>query len=90
MTPLAAPPLREAEISVPGTLAAGGSQLLSGERLLRPLEMQIAELEARAITATLRACKGNKLAAAKQLGISRATLYARLELVSNADTMSDI
>jgi transcriptional regulator with PAS, ATPase and Fis domain len=47
--------------------------------LLRPLAAQVAELERRAIAAALQATKGNKLAAARKLGISRATLYGRLE-----------
>ncbi|MCJ0762842.1 sigma-54 interaction domain-containing protein [Variovorax terrae] len=47
--------------------------------LLRPLAVQVAELERRAITAVMAAHGGNKLATARQLGISRATLYGRLE-----------
>ncbi|MBS0507398.1 MAG: sigma 54-interacting transcriptional regulator [Proteobacteria bacterium] len=47
--------------------------------LLRPLAEQVAELERRAIAAALRAHQGNKLAAARALASSRATLYARLE-----------
>jgi transcriptional regulator with PAS, ATPase and Fis domain len=47
---------------------------------LRPLAEQITELEASAIAAALQALGGNKAAVAKALGISRATLYARLEL----------
>jgi DNA-binding NtrC family response regulator len=39
----------------------------------------VAELEQRAIAAALKAHGGNKLATARQLGISRATLYGRLE-----------
>lgn len=46
--------------------------------LLRPLEEQIAELEQRAISAAMAATGGNKLATSRLLGISRATLYARL------------
>ena len=46
--------------------------------LLRPLAEQVAELERRAIAATLAATGGNKLAAARRLGISRATLYDRM------------
>ena len=47
--------------------------------LLRPLADQVAELEQRAIGAALQSTGGNKLAAARLLGISRATLYERLE-----------
>jgi DNA-binding NtrC family response regulator len=39
----------------------------------------VAELERKAIAAALKAHGGNKLATARQLGISRATLYGRLE-----------
>lgn len=46
--------------------------------LLRPLDEQIAELEQRAISAAMAATGGNKLATSRLLGISRATLYARL------------
>ena len=45
---------------------------------LRPLAEQVAELERRAIDAALAQTGGNKLAAARLLGISRATLYERL------------
>lgn len=48
--------------------------------LLRPLSVQVAELERQAIDATLRHTAHNKVAAAKLLGISRATLYHRLDL----------
>ena len=46
--------------------------------LLRPLSVQIAELEQQAIQAAMDACRGNKAAAAKMLGVARATLYTRL------------
>lgn len=46
--------------------------------LLRPLSVQVAELEQRAIAAALQASAHNKLATARLLGISRATLYERL------------
>jgi transcriptional regulator with PAS, ATPase and Fis domain len=48
-------------------------------RLLRPLAVQVAELEQRAIAAALALHCGNKLATARHLGISRATLYERME-----------
>ena len=48
--------------------------------LLRPLAQQVGEVERRAIAAAMQACHGNKLAAARMLGISRAKLYERLEL----------
>jgi transcriptional regulator with PAS, ATPase and Fis domain len=51
-----------------------------GSRALRPLAEQMAELERHAIAAALAATGGNKLAAAKLLGISRAKLYERLGL----------
>ncbi len=44
----------------------------------RPLAEQMAELEQRAISAAMLACKGNKVAAARLLGVSRAKLYSRL------------
>ncbi len=46
--------------------------------LLRPLHDQVAELEHAAIAEALRASRGNRVAAAKALGISRAALYERL------------
>jgi DNA-binding NtrC family response regulator len=46
--------------------------------LLRPLATQVAELEQQAIQAALQANRGNKAAAAKMLGMARATLYTRL------------
>ena len=51
---------------------------VANELLLRPLDVQVAELESRAIAAALAASQGNKLVAAKRLGIARATLYNRM------------
>ncbi|MDF2467507.1 MAG: bacterial regulatory, Fis family protein [Ramlibacter sp.] len=55
-------------------------------RVLRPLAEQVAELERQAIGAALAATGGNKVAAAKLLGISRAKLYERLEVVPDFQT----
>ncbi len=46
--------------------------------LLRPLAEQVGQVERQAIAAAMRATHGNKLAAARLLGVSRATLYQRL------------
>jgi transcriptional regulator with PAS, ATPase and Fis domain len=54
---------------------------------LRPLGEQVAELEREAIRAALAATGGNKVAAAKLLGISRAKLYERLDLLSDIQTV---
>jgi transcriptional regulator with PAS, ATPase and Fis domain len=45
---------------------------------LRPLAEQVAEVERAAIGAALQSCKGNRVAAARLLGMSRAALYDRL------------
>jgi transcriptional regulator with PAS, ATPase and Fis domain len=65
-------------------LAMAGTQGAdaSPEAALRPLAEQVAELEQRAIEAAMAAASGNKVAAAKLLGISRAKLYERLEILS--------
>ena len=59
--------------------ATGAESRAAESRLTRPLSQQIAELEQRAIAAALKATQGNKLATSRLLGISRATLYERLE-----------
>ena len=43
-----------------------------------PVEQLIAELERSSIASALAATGGNKVSAAKMLGISRATLYEKL------------
>ncbi|PQA77977.1 sigma-54-dependent Fis family transcriptional regulator [Rhodoferax sp. TS-BS-61-7] len=68
--PLQAAPLRTEAVSVETTIAVP----------VRPLAEQVAALEARAIRDAMVTLGGNKAAVAKALGISRATLYARLEL----------
>ena len=57
---------------VPGTPAAHAAQPL------RPLPQLIAELERSSIRSALEATGGNKVSAARLLGISRATLYEKL------------
>ncbi len=57
--------------SMPDSVSAGA---------IRPLSEQVAQVERAAIAAALAATGGNKAAAAKLLGISRATLYERLEM----------
>ena len=52
-----------------------------GRAAIKPLPQAIAELEAHAIRDALAATGGNKLAAARLLGISRATLYEKLALI---------
>ena len=54
--------------------------------LLQPLPDQVAALERAAIAAALRATGGNRLAAAKMLRMSRASLYDRLARYPELDT----
>ncbi len=64
---------RTAATAAPLPVASAGA--------IKPLPQAIAELEAQAIRDALAATGGNKLAAAKLLGISRATLYEKLALI---------
>lgn len=57
---------------------AGEAGALRAAQPLRPLAEQVAEVEREAIAAAMAATGGNKVAAAKLLGISRAKLYERL------------
>ena len=63
-----------------GPNAKAGVVQVPDDLLLRPMSQQVAELESRAIAAAMRLHGGNKAAVAKALGISRATLYARLKM----------
>ncbi|MDO8286459.1 MAG: sigma 54-interacting transcriptional regulator [Rhodoferax sp.] len=69
-TPVAAGQSLQPMVTLPATVGDAA--------LLRPLAEQVAELEHQAIQAALRANHGNKAAAAKMLGMARATLYSRL------------
>lgn len=62
--------------SSPQSLLSGTSQL--PEALLAPLPQQVEALERLAVAKALDVTQGNKVAAAKMLGISRAKLYLRL------------
>jgi transcriptional regulator with PAS, ATPase and Fis domain len=61
---------------LPATLA--GLPLQSPATSMLPLAGQVAELERQAIAVAMAAARGNKVMAAKMLGISRAKLYTRL------------
>ena len=78
----AVPPGRVAQ--VPGAASPGP---YAGGAAVLPLPRAIADLELQAIRAALDATGGNKLAASKMLGISRATLYEKLaKLIGKAAT----
>lgn len=69
------------------TIAPEADISASAAPVVRPLADQIAALEVLAIRDAMQALGGNKVAVAKALGISRATLYARLELSKNNSTV---
>jgi DNA-binding NtrC family response regulator len=75
--------LRESGVEqiAPALASPGREQPVVEGQALRPLAEQVADVERRAIEAALAATGGNKLAAAKLLGISRAKLYERLESI---------
>ncbi len=64
--------------------ADAGDAAASALARIKPLPQAIAELEVRAIREALAATGGNKLAASRLLGISRATLYEKLPLLQRA------
>jgi len=69
--------LREAGLPTLAPVPQAAAVPAAGEDL-RPLAEQVADLERRAIARALAHCGGNRSAAAKRLGISRASLYDRL------------
>jgi DNA-binding NtrC family response regulator len=73
-------PSVEAVREPPATAVAAPPQPAASDECT-PLPQAVAELEARSIRQALRRTGGNKLAAARLLGISRATLYQKLALV---------
>jgi transcriptional regulator with PAS, ATPase and Fis domain len=81
--------LRESGVKaiVPPFAASLPETLRMQTHVLRPLSDQVAEVERSAIEAALTATGGNKLAAAKLLGISRAKLYERLDTVPEFRTL---
>ena len=65
-----------------GILPEPQKERAAAQRALRPLPQMIAELERNSIRSALAATGGNKVSAARLLGISRATLYEKLATMS--------
>jgi len=87
IAPASAPAAPLAAVAVPAATAATAPPTPSTPEPaapFKPLPQAIAELEMRAIREALAATGGNKLAAAKLLGISRATLYEKLGAAEDA------
>jgi transcriptional regulator with PAS, ATPase and Fis domain len=80
---------RAAPVAPPDAPAAPRSTPDAPPAALVPLPQAIAELEARSIRLALAATAGNKLAAARLLGISRATLYERLQALDLSGLSED-
>ena len=82
--------LREAGIrEIVAPIVTAPAKQVPAVSALRPLAEQVAELERQAIAAALSATGGNKLAAARLLGISRAKLYERLGTMPEIQSMSE-
>jgi transcriptional regulator with PAS, ATPase and Fis domain len=75
---LQAPPPRPLAAAATGAAAHLPAQPGPTPAALRPLGEQVAEVERTAIAAALLACGGNRVQAARRLGMSRAALYDRL------------
>jgi transcriptional regulator with PAS, ATPase and Fis domain len=65
------------QIALPESLPTAAPAPVAGD-LLRPLAEQVAELERRAMRAALERTGGNRAAAARLLGMSRASFYDKL------------
>jgi transcriptional regulator with PAS, ATPase and Fis domain len=76
------------EIAPPAVSVPPPAQASPGR--VRPLAEQVAEVERQAIAAAMTATGGNKLAAARLLGISRAKLYERLAGMSEKQPMPEM
>ncbi len=70
-----------ARAAPPPAVAAPPAAATQPEAIERSLPQAVAELEARCIRQALQHTGGNKLAAARRLGIARATLYQKLALL---------
>jgi DNA-binding NtrC family response regulator len=64
-----------------GVLPASAAREVRAGGAMRPLPEQIAELERSSIRLALAATGGNKVSAARMLGISRATLYQKMSVI---------
>jgi len=87
IAPAAAPVEQVAAAAVPAAMTPGvppSASTAEPAAPFKPLPQAIAELEMRAIREALAATGGNKLAAARMLGISRATLYEKLGAAEDA------
>ena len=73
-------PAAAATVEPAASVASADEVPTAGPGAFKPLPQAIAELEARSIRDALALTGGNKLAAARLLGISRATLYEKLAL----------
>ena len=81
-----APPGKQPEVAVTAGAAAATAAGAVAPALaaIQPLAQAVAALEARAIREALAATGGNKQAAARLLGIARATLYERLSAIPDS------
>jgi transcriptional regulator with PAS, ATPase and Fis domain len=74
----ASPAMSGGGATVPVSPVTQEGEACAGQHPLRPLPEQMADLERTAIGAALEATRGNRVAAARMLKISRAALYEKL------------